>query len=181
MKRLFVSLMVIGGSILFGMQAAESAPMGSGKVRPDKGLRRCDKIRNPERRAKCRATVRKRLVRTSRGGGGRMKADRARLRCSKIKSLGARAACCVKVKPASRLSPKKKLCKAVGPCGRIRNPKEKAACVARVRAKLRAKKSAKLRPDKMLRRCDKIRNPGRRAKCKAKVRARLERRRLRKK
>ena len=26
MKRLFVSLMVIGGSILFGMQAAESAP-----------------------------------------------------------------------------------------------------------------------------------------------------------
>ena len=182
MKRLFVSLMVIGGFILFGMQAAESALMGSGKVRPDRELRRCDKIRNPERRAKCRAKARKRLVQISRGeiGGGRMKADRARLRCSKIKSLRARAACCVKVKPASHLSPKK-LCKAVGPCGRIRNPKEKAACVARVRAKLRAKKSAKLRPDKMLRRCDKIRNPGRRAKCKAKVRARLERRRLRKK
>ena len=112
MKRLFVSLMVIGGSILFGMQAAESAPMGSGKVRPDKGLRRCDKIRNPERRAKCRAKVRARLGRERRGGGGRMKADRARKRCSNIKSLGARAACCAKIRPASRLSPKKKLCRA---------------------------------------------------------------------
>ena len=86
--------------------------MGSGKVRPDRGLRRCDKIRNPGRRAECRTKVRKRLVRTSRGGGGRMKADRARKRCSNIKSLRARAACCAKIRPASRLSPKKKLCRA---------------------------------------------------------------------
>jgi hypothetical protein len=57
MKRLFVSVMVIGGFTLVGMQAAESAPMGSGKVRPDNRLRRCDKIRNPEKRAKCRARV----------------------------------------------------------------------------------------------------------------------------
>ena len=120
MKRLFVSVMLIGGFILFGMQAAESAPMGSGKVRPDKGLRRCDKIRNPERRAKCRATVRKRLVRTSRGGGGRMKADRARKRCSNIKSLGARAACCAKIRPASRLSPKRKLCRPVSGPGSVK-------------------------------------------------------------
>ena len=140
MKRLFVSVMVIGGFILFGMQAAESAPMGSGKVRPDKGLRRCDKIRTPGRRAECRAKVRVRLERERRGGGGRMKADRARKRCSNIKSLGARAACCVKVKPASRLSPKKKLCRPVfARCGKIRNPKVKAACVARNRVKARVR------------------------------------------
>ena len=97
MKRLFVSLMVIGGFILFGMQAAESAPMGS-------------------------------------------KADRARKRCSKIKSLGARAACCAKIRPASRLSPKKKLCRPVfARCGKIRNPKVKAACVARNRVKARVR------------------------------------------
>ena len=140
MKRLFVSVMVIGGFILFGMQAAESAPMGSGKVRPDKGQRRCDKIRNPERRAKCRAKVRARLGRERRGGGGRMKADRARKRCSNIKSLGARAACCAKIRPASRLSPKKKLCRPVfARCGKIRNPKVKAACVARNRVKARVR------------------------------------------
>ena len=94
--------------------------MGSGKVRPDKGLRRCDKIRNPERRAKCRAKVRARLGRERRGGGGRMKADRARKRCSNIKSLRARAACCAKIRPASRLSPKRKLCKPVSGPGSVK-------------------------------------------------------------
>ena len=142
MKRLFVSVMVIGGNTLVGMQAAESAPMGSGKVRPDNRLRRCDKIRTPEKRAECRAKVRVRLERERRdgGGGGRMKADRARKRCSNIKSLRARAACCAKIRPASRLSPKKKLCRPVfARCGKIRNPKVKAACVARNRVKARVR------------------------------------------
>ena len=143
MKRLFVSLMVIGGSILFGMQAAESAPMGSGKVRPDKGLRRCDKIRNPERRAKCRAKVRARLGRERRGGGGRMKADRARKRCSNIKSLRARAACCAKIRPASRLSPKRKLCRPVSVRARV---KARVRTRVKDRARTRAKGQRAGRP-----------------------------------
>ena len=103
MKRLFVSVMVIGGFILAGMQAAESAP-------------RCDKIRNPEKRAECRFKAKTRLERERKGGGGRMKAQRARMRCSNMfENLEERAACCAKIRPASRLSPKKKLCRPIAP------------------------------------------------------------------
>jgi len=151
MKRLFVSVMVIGGFTLVGMQAAESAPMGSGKVRPDNRLRRCDKIRNPEKRAECRAKARTRLERERRGGGGRMKADRARNRCTNLfENLEERAACCAKIRPASRLSPKKKKCRPIAPRAKAK--------VARTR-------------------CDKIRNPEKRAECRAKAKTRLERER----
>jgi len=135
MKRLFVSLMVIGGSILFGMQAAESAPMGS-------------------------------------------KADRARKRCSKIKSLGARAACCAKIRPASRLSPKRKLCRPVSARARreARGRESRTRFCGRIISN-RSGETAHLRSRCIRRmgRCDKIQNPEKRAKCRARVKARIVR------
>ena len=86
----------------------------------------CGDLRDPKKIAKCRARVTPRHL--------------GRKRCDRIKSLGARAACCAKIRPASRLSPKKKLCRPVfARCGKIRNPKVKAACVARNRVKARVR------------------------------------------
>ena len=65
-----------------------------------------------------------------------MKADRARKRCSNIKSLRARAACCAKIRPASRLSPKRKLCRPVSVRARVKGR-------VRTRVKDRARTRAK--------------------------------------
>ena len=184
MKRLFVSLMVIGGSILFGMQAAESA--SKGRLKLEQLIRRL--TQRAERCAKRAKTEKEnkrcfdRLV-MEESKIARIRRDRA---CGKLSPVAKKA--CRRRFGVKALAKKRALARSRGTalflisrrCGKL-NPKAKAACFARARVKDRVRArvmgSGKVRPDKGLRRCDKIRNPKRRAKCRAKVRARLGRER----
>ena len=63
MKRLFVTAMAMGGFMLFGIQAAESASLRAGSPVAIAN-RRCAKIRNPKARLRCVA----KLVKAARAG-----------------------------------------------------------------------------------------------------------------
>ena len=178
MKRLFVSLMVIGGFILFGMQAAESAPKKQTIRRLTQRAERCAKrAKTAKENKRCfdRLVMEESKI-------ARIRRDRA---CGKLSPVAKKA--CRRRFGVKALAKKRALARSRGTalflisrrCGKL-NPKAKAACFARARVKDRVRTrvmgSGKVRPDRGLRRCDKIRNPGRRAKCKAKVRARLNKR-----
>ncbi len=137
MKRLFVSLMVIGGFILFGMQAAESAPKKQTIRRLTQRAERCAKrAKTAKENKRCfdRLVMEESKI-------ARIRRDRA---CGKLSPVAKKA--CRRRFGVKALAKKRALARSRGTalflisrrCGKL-NPKAKAACFARARVKDRVR------------------------------------------
>ena len=142
MKRLFVSLMVIGGFILFGMQAAESAPKKQTIRRLTQRAERCAKrAKTAKENKRCfdRLVMEESKI-------ARIRRDRA---CGKLSPVAKKA--CRRRFGVKALAKKRALARSRGTlifllapkCGKL-NPKAKAACLlARARVKDRVRTRVK--------------------------------------
>ena len=141
MKRLFVSLMVIGGSILFGMQAAESAPKKQTIRRLTQRAERCAKrAKTAKENKRCfdRLVMEESKI-------ARIRRDRA---CGKLSPVAKKA--CRRRFGVKALAKKRALARSRGTalflisrrCEKL-NPKAKAACFARARVKDRVRTRVK--------------------------------------